>query len=83
MNARIDRLAGECNALHRERFKTRETLIKAGTNFSIKCGELQKLKGEIKALRKTLTYIRNTSDDWHVCEKAADALRRGHEKEAP
>lgn len=38
----------------------------------------EKLKAESEAqiaeLRKALTYIRDTSDDWHVCEKAADAL---------
>lgn len=36
--------------------------------------ELCKLKAENEQLRKSLTYIRDTSDDWHVCEKAADAL---------
>lgn len=33
------------------------------------------LKAENEALRTALTYIRDTSDDWHVCEKAADALK--------
>jgi regulator of replication initiation timing len=32
------------------------------------------LKAEVEKLRTALTYIRDTSDDWHVCEKAADAL---------
>ncbi|RTY75529.1 hypothetical protein [Pseudomonas veronii] len=32
------------------------------------------LKAEVEKLRAALTYIRDTSDDWHVCEKAADAL---------
>jgi chromosome segregation ATPase len=32
------------------------------------------LRAEVEALRKALTYIRDSSDDWHVCEKAADAL---------
>ncbi|WP_223528351.1 hypothetical protein [Pseudomonas sp. A-RE-23] len=32
------------------------------------------LKVEVEGLRKALTYIRDTSDDWHVCENAADAL---------
>lgn len=32
------------------------------------------LRDENERLRKSLTYIRDTSDDWHVCEKAADAL---------
>lgn len=32
------------------------------------------LRSEVEALRKALTYIRDSSDDWHACEKAADAL---------
>jgi len=32
------------------------------------------LKAEVEGLRTALTYIRDSSDDWHVCEKAADAL---------
>lgn len=32
------------------------------------------LKDKVEELRKVLTYIRDTSDDWHVCEKAADVL---------
>ena len=32
------------------------------------------LIAENDALRKALTYIRDTTDDWHVAEKAADAL---------
>lgn len=37
--------------------------------------ERDQFKAENEALRKALTYIRDTSDDWHVCEKAADALK--------
>lgn len=36
--------------------------------------ELNKARDEVEAMRTALTYIRDTSDDWHVCEKAADAL---------
>ena len=39
------------------------------------------LIAENEALRKALTYIRDTSDDWHVCEKAADALIDNMSKE--
>ena len=35
---------------------------------------IDQFRAELEALRKALTYIRDTSDDWHVCEKAADAL---------
>ncbi|WP_053183569.1 hypothetical protein [Pseudomonas thivervalensis] len=35
---------------------------------------IKALIAENEALRMALTYIRDTSDDWHVCEKAADAL---------
>lgn len=53
----------------------------ANSEVTISAGQLMKhmderdqLKAENEALRKNLTYIRDTSDDWHVCEKAADAL---------
>ncbi|MGX4728045.1 hypothetical protein [Pseudomonas corrugata] len=32
------------------------------------------LLAENETLRNALTYIRDTSDDWHVCEKAVDAM---------
>ncbi|WP_371355552.1 hypothetical protein ACA087_00545 [Pseudomonas chlororaphis] len=60
--------------LDRQHSAIRESLIKAETRISIQCGEMDQLKAENEALRKALTYIRDTSDDWHVCEKAADAL---------
>lgn len=44
--------------------------------FFLKCtpAAVLVLIAENEALRNALTYIRDTSDDWHVCEKAADAL---------
>jgi hypothetical protein len=45
--------------------------------------ECDQLKAENEALRKALTYIRDTSDDWHVCEKAADALADGASGDIP
>lgn len=43
--------------------------------------EVDRLTKENEALRKALTYIRDTTDDWHVCEKAADALIDSARKE--
>ncbi|MGY2441386.1 hypothetical protein [Pseudomonas sp. SDO52101_S400] len=37
-------------------------------------GGVLELLAENEVLRRALTYIRNTTDDWHVAEKAADAL---------
>lgn len=36
--------------------------------------DFESLKAENEALRKALKYIRDTSDDWHVCDKAQEAL---------
>lgn len=56
----------------RDQFKAeRELLQRAGESLK---DEVKRLKGENESLRKALTYIRDTTDDWHVAEKAADAL---------
>lgn len=36
--------------------------------------ERDQLKAENEALRKALMYVRDNADDWHLSEKAADAL---------
>ena len=52
-----------------------EGRIADANNLLAECyGALGKLMAENERLRKSLTYIRDTSDDWHVWEKAADAL---------
>lgn len=52
-----------------------EATLAGANNLLAECyGALGKLTAENERLRKSLTYIRDTSDDWHVCEKAADAL---------
>lgn len=43
--------------------------------------EVDRPKADNQSLRKALTYIRDTTDDWHIVEKTADALIDNTHKE--
>lgn len=58
------------------------TNLNEANNLLAECyGVLGKLGAQNEVLRKALTYIRDTTDDWHIVEKAADALIDSARKE--